>query len=218
LLGIPGAIALAFGWLQKPGEHLLPLILGGIFLFFILMGYFISVAVIAVMTKDFVVPYMVVENVTTMEGWRRFWPALKAEQGGYAGYIGMKIVLAIAAGIIFTIISVLVFLILAVPLVIAGVMVGVVAAAAGLAWNPITITLAAVAFIILLAVIIFVFSLINVPVAVFFPAYSIHFLASRYPGLDALLHPAPPAPPAPAGTEIPPPVPPSWPPEPSPIG
>jgi hypothetical protein len=48
-----------------------------------------------------------------------------------------------------------------------------------------------------------------VPTIVFFPAYSIYFFASRYPPLDALLHPPPPmAPP------IPPVMPPLPPPEP----
>jgi hypothetical protein len=62
----------------------------------------------------------------------------------------------------------------------------------------------------------FLFALIRVPTTVFFPAYSIHFLASRYPKLDALLHPAPPAPPAPV---ISPQVPPSFlPPEPNALG
>jgi hypothetical protein len=60
-----------------------------------------------------------------------------------------------------------------------------------------------------LAVLFFVMSLISVPAIVFFPAYSIYFFASRYPPLDALLHPAPPP------MVSPPPVPPQFlPPEP----
>ena len=38
----------------------------------------------------------------------------------------------------------------------------------------------------------YIMSLVSVPAVVFFPAYSIHFFAARYPALDALLHPAPP--------------------------
>jgi hypothetical protein len=41
---------------------------------------------------------------------------------------------------------------------------------------------------------------------VFFPAYSIYFLASRYPALDALLRPPPPI--APQVSPLPPPLPP----------
>ena len=71
--------------------------------------------------------------------------------------------------------------------------------AAGLTWDLYTITLAVVVGCVVLAVLLFVMSLISVPAIVFFPAYSIYFFASRYPALDALVHPAPPsmAPPAP---------------------
>jgi hypothetical protein len=70
--------------------------------------------------------------------------------------------------------------------------------AAGLTWNLYTITLAVVVGAIALFSLLYVISLISVPAVVFFPAYSIYFLASRYPALDALLHPkAPPAMPPP---------------------
>jgi hypothetical protein len=48
---------------------------------------------------------------------------------------------------------------------------------------------------ILLAVILYIVSVISVPAMVFFPAYSIYFFASRYPALDALIHPGMPLPP-----------------------
>ena len=82
------------GWLTEPKQHVLPLVLGGIVLFFAVLIFFIAMAVIYVLTKDFVVPQMALEEIGAMEGWRRLWPMIKAEKGGYAGYIGMKIVLA----------------------------------------------------------------------------------------------------------------------------
>jgi hypothetical protein len=130
----------------------------------------------------------------------------------------MKLVLAIAAGIIFGIIVFIVILIIGIPAFIAGIVAGVAAAGIGLTWNVFTITLTIVLGAIGLVVLLCVISFVSVPVAVFFPAYSIHFLASRYPRLDALLHPAPPAPPVPPAPEILPPMPPLLPPEPSPIG
>ena len=62
------------------------------------------------MTKDFVVPQMALEDVSAIEGWRRLWPRIKGEMGGYAAYIGMKIVMAIGAAIILGIVSAIVFL------------------------------------------------------------------------------------------------------------
>jgi len=91
--------------------------------------------------------------------------------------------------------------------------------AAGLGWTVGTITLAVVAGCVVLAIFLFVMSLIAVPVIVFFPAYSIYFFAARYPALSAVLYPAPPAPATPqiAGA-APPYEPPPLPPAPSPIG
>jgi hypothetical protein len=80
----------------------------------------------------------------------------------------------------------------------------------GLHWNLYTITLAVVIGSFLLAFILYVVSLVSVPAIVFFPAYSIHFFAARYPALNAILHPAPPPP-----VEPPPTPPPLLSPEPS---
>ena len=64
--------------------------------------------------------------------------------------------------------------------------------AAGLTWNLYTITIVVVVGAIAIFSLLYVISLISVPAVVFFPAYSIYFFASRYPALDALLHPTPP--------------------------
>jgi hypothetical protein len=44
---------------------------------------------------------------------------------------------------------------------------------------------------IVLIAIILIAALISVPAIVFFPAYSIHFFAERYPALRAALNPTP---------------------------
>jgi len=190
-IGSPVACAWAAGWLTHPREHLLPLILGGIALFLVFLAFVIVMAVIQVMTKDFVVPQMALEDISAIAGWRRLWSWLKAEKGGYAGYIGMKIVLAIAAGILLGIITLIVFVLLLIP--IGGLGVGAVLGgkAAGLTWNLYTITLAIVAGCIAIAVLMCALALISVPTIVFFPAYSIYFFAPRYAPLASLLWPQP---------------------------
>jgi hypothetical protein len=192
LIGIPLAFAWVVGWFDHPSEHLLPLVLGGIVLFLLFLALVLVLAVVHVMTKDFVVPQMALEDISAMEGWRRLWLWLQAEKGGYAGYIAMKIGLAIAAGIALAIITVIVFLVLLIPVGGVGVVAVLAGKAAGLTWDVYAITLAVVVGCIVLAVLIFLFSLISVPVVVFFPAYSIYFLAARYPALAALLWPPPP--------------------------
>ena len=197
LIGIPVLIAAGAGLFNEPKQHLGPLILGGIVCFFIFLAIIVAGAVIHVMTKDFVVPQMAIENVGPVEGWRRLLPMLKGEKGGYAGYIGMKIVLAIAAGIIFGILGVIVLLIFLIPVGGFGVVAVLAGKAAGLTWNVFTVTAAVAAGIIAFFMLFYLMSLVSVPAIVFFPAYSIYFFAARYPGLSALLYPRPSAPPAP---------------------
>jgi len=194
LIGIPLGMAWIFGWFKNPKEHLLPLILGGIGLFLIFLALALMMAVVHVMTKDFVVPQMALESLSAMEGWRRLWPRVKGEKTGYAGYIGMKIVLAIGAGVAIGIVSLIVIILLLLP--VGGVTVIAVLAgkAAGWTWNLYTISLAVVAGLFVLTLLIFVVSFLNVPGILFFPAYSMHFFAGRYQPLAQVLWPAPPAP------------------------
>jgi hypothetical protein len=211
LVGVPAALALAAGWLKQPREHLIPLILGGMFLFFVVMTFFVLLMVVHVLTKDFVVPEMALENISAIEGWRRLLPMLKAEKGAYAGYIGMKIVMALGAAVLVGIVTFIVILIFLIPVGGFGVIAVMTGKTAGLTWNLYTISLAVVVGSILLAVILYVVSLISVPAIVFFPAYSIYFFASRNPALNALVHPSSSAPPIPS-------VPPPFPLEPGTIG
>jgi uncharacterized membrane protein len=214
LIGVPVVFAFALGWITTPKEHVVPLVLAGIALFLAFALFIIAVAVIYVLTKDFVIPQMALENIGAFEGWQRLWPMIKAEKSSYAGYVGMKILLAIAASIILGIVGLILALIILIPA--AGVAVGAIFAgkAAGLGWTAGTITLAIVAGCVLVAVFLFIAALISVPAIVFFPAYSIYFFAGRYPALGAVLYPAPPVPQSPPVIVPPPYQPPPLPPEP----
>lgn len=218
LLGIPAGFAFAAGWFNSPKEHMLPLVLGGILLFFALMIFFVASAVIFVLTKDFVIPQMALEEIGAIEGWQRLSSMIAAEKGGYAAYIGMKIVMAIGAGILVGIATLILGLIIAIPTVGLSIIAVLTGKTAGLTWNAYTITLAVVVGSILLAIFLFMVALISVPVIVFFPAYSIYFFAARYPALSAVLYPA--AQPALAPLTAPPipPQPPPLPPAPQPAG
>jgi hypothetical protein len=71
LIGVPAAIALAAGWLRNPKEHLVPLILGGMVLFLAVLAFVLAAAVVHVLTKDFVVPQMAIEDLTAFQAWCR---------------------------------------------------------------------------------------------------------------------------------------------------
>jgi len=184
-------------------------VLGGIVLVCLFLVFCIVVAVVHVMTKDFVIPQMALEGIGPIEAWRRLLPTLEAEKGGYAAYIGMKIVLAIGAAILVTIATVILALLVAIPVV--GVVVAAVVAGktAGLTWNVFTITAAVVAGCVLLAIFLYLIAMISVPVIVFFPAYSVYFFAARYRALSLALYPVP-------STTVTTPLPPDLPPAPAP--
>jgi len=189
VLGVPAAFAWAMGWFGQPRQHLAPLIVGGVLLFFVALAFFIAVAVIHVFTKDFVVPQMALEGIGPIEGWRRLWPMIQADNGSYAGYAGMKIVLAIGAGIVVGILTVILAVILAIPTVAVAIAAVLTGKSAGLGWNVFTITAAVVAGCIVFAIFMFLIALISVPVIVFFPAYAIYFFAARYRTLSMVLYP-----------------------------
>src|SRR5215475_6118846 len=87
---IAAIIAFGTGWLRNPRQYLVPLILMGIVIFFFVAAFLVVVFLVAVLTKDFVVPQMALEDLPVAEGWRRLWSRLMTEKGGYAGYVGMK--------------------------------------------------------------------------------------------------------------------------------
>jgi len=192
ILGVPLLLAFAAGLFRNPGEHILLFVLCGSAVVLILFAWFLLLALIVVLTKDFVVPQMALQNLTPMDGWRRLWPMMKSEKGGYAGYIGMKILLGLAAGIILGIVSFAVLVILLIPVGGVGIVAVLGGRAAGFSWNPVTIALAIVAGLIVLAAMFFLLALISVPAIVFFPAYSLYFFADRYAPLGSLMNPAQP--------------------------
>jgi len=193
LVGIPVALGFAKGWFREPKEHLPVLVSGGIILFLVFLIFMVVTAVVLVLTKDFVVPQMALENIGAVEGWRRLWAMMQAETGAYAAYLGMKIVLAVVVGILVGVATLILGLIFVIPSIGIGVLAVLTGKTAGLNWNPHTIALAVVIGCILLASFLYLVSLISVPAIVFFPAYSIYFFAARYPRLSAALYSASPA-------------------------
>jgi hypothetical protein len=192
IIGVPALFALALGWFTAPRDHLVGWILAGIVVFFVFMVWAVVVTVVHVFTKDFVVPQMALEGISAFEGWSRLWKMVQGEKGGYAGYAGMKLLLAIGAAFIFGIVTFIVLLVLLIPVGGLGAITVLGGGAAGLTWNAFTITLAIVAGSVVLVLLLYVVSMISVPAIVFFPAYSIHFFAGRYLLLGNLIFPPPP--------------------------
>jgi hypothetical protein len=188
LVVVPVAFAVTAGWFREPKAHLPVLFLGGAFLFFVLFTVFLAAAVILVLTKDFVIPQMALDDIDAMEGWRRLWSMIKADKGSYAAYLGLKILLAIVVGILIGAATIILGLMIAVPSALLGILAVLTGKAAGLTWTPGTIALAVTIGVALLAGFLYLVALVAVPAIVFFPAYSIYFFASRYPRLGEALY------------------------------
>ncbi len=196
LVGIPAAIAFAAGWLQKARQHLIPLILFGIVVFFCVMAWFLLSMVAQVLAKDFVVPQMALEDIGPLQAWRRLLPMIRTEKGSYAGYLGLKIVMTLGAAVVLGIIAGILILLMLIPVGGFGAIAVLIGKGAGLTWNLYTISLAVVIGTTLVVAIIYLISFISVPATVFFPAYALYFFASRYPALSRILYPDVSLPPA----------------------
>ncbi len=200
LIGIPLAVALATGWAMDLKEHLGPLIGAAILLLGLFLLFALLTAAVQVLARDFLVPIMALEDLDFAAGWHRLLQMIGRETGRYVVYLLLKLVLSLAAAILFGIISIVPLLFVVVP----GVVAVLAGRAAGIGWNVTTVSLAIILGTLLMLFLLYLIALVCVPATVFFPAYAIYFFASRYPQLDALLHPAP-APPAQPVPESPPP-------------
>jgi hypothetical protein len=191
---LPLLLAWQAGFFHHPRQHLPALILGGIGLAFLLIAVFLVAALAGFFAKDFCVPLMALDNLGILDAWRRLFPLLSAEKMAYAGFLLMKIVLAVGSTIIFGIITLLALLAFFLPVGAAGALLYFLAKGAGLTWNVVTLSGVVVLGGVLVGIIFFIVAVISTPVMVFFQAYVLHFFGSRYPALNALLHPSPPAP------------------------
>lgn len=195
-VGLPAFAAWRAGVFRNPHDHLVVLILGGLFVGFLAVVVALTTVVVWVLTKDFVVPMMAAEGISPVEGWRRLVMFMTPQKGSYAGYVLFKAVLAIAAGIIVAIIMVAIIFILLIPFIVIAVAVGI-GTGGSIAGSALAITVLILLAIIAFAVIIAVVATLSVPIAVFFQSYSLHFFAPRYEPLAQLMWPTPP--PAPIG-------------------
>ena len=187
LVGVPVALALAAGWASDLSHHAGRLIIGVILAAGLFLSFVLSVAAVQVLAKDFLVPVMALEGLDFADGWQRLLAIVRREQGRFAVYLLLKLVLSIAAGILFTIIAIIPLLVVVIP----GITAVVAARAVGMGWEVTTISLAIILGTALILLLIYLIALVCVPATVFFPAFALHFFAARYPNLNVLLNPVP---------------------------
>ena len=161
----------------------------------ILLGVFLAILVTAIITtlaQDFLVPIMAFDDLSAGDAWSVLLRMIGREPLAWAGYLGMKLVFSIGAGIAVGIALVLVLLILAIPavlLVLVGVLIAKSAGSAGIAIGISLLMLFLLAMSILWFLIIF---FCTAPAVVFFQSYTLYFFGGRYAKLGEVLWPAPP--------------------------
>ncbi len=211
--GVPVLLAYRAGWFEKPDQNLGVLIGGGILLALVVILLVAVLAIIDMLGRDFLVPVMAFEEVGAMDGWRRVLAMMDVEKLAYAGYVLMKIVLAMGGAIIFTIINLIVILILLIPLGLLGVIGFLIGRSAGVSWDNTSVVLLLAAFALLaLAGLLYVVGFVYAPGLVFFQSYTLEFFAPRYGPLGSKMFPPsppmmPPTPPIPPEEPLPPPEP-----------
>jgi hypothetical protein len=126
---------------------------------------------------------------------------IAADKSGYGGFYGMCILLALAVGVIFGIIGIIILLAFIFVAVIIGLM--VVAVLAATKWNPVAIAIAVLLGIVAFVALLFISALIYVPAVVFRQSYGMYFFGARYAPLARYMYP-PPMPPAPPPMAPPP--------------
>lgn len=217
LIGVPVAVGVAAGATHNTFEHPGRMLIAILLLVGLILVAALAALAVRVLATDFLVPIMALEGVDFADGWSRLLALIRVEPGRYAVYLLLKIVLAIAAAILFGILAIIPAVVVAVP----GVILVIAAHAAGMGWNVTTISMAVVVGTVFVAVLIYLVALVSVPATVFFPAYALHFFAARYPNLNVLLNPTPIPPPVPVPSALPENPPPEAPPanpSPEPIG
>jgi hypothetical protein len=194
--GGPALLAYRAGWFEHPEQNLGALIGGGILLALLVIALVAVLAVIDMLGRDFLVPVMAFEEVGALEGWERLLAMMGAEKSAFAVYVLMKIVLAMAAAIIFAIINLIVILVLLIPLgllALAGYLIG---SGLGMTWDISTELLVAAVGMLAIAAILYVVGFVYAPGLVFFQSYTLEFFAPRYAPLGSkMFPPRAPAPP-----------------------
>lgn len=180
VLGLPLGAAYFAGWLTEPQEHLAPLIVAGLALAAVFVVGIIAALVVYVIAKDFMAPILALDDISVREAWRRLFQMMRADKVAFAGYLGLKFLLSIAAAIVLFSVSLVLFI----PLFIVALMTN--AGAMGIGSD-----IGHVAFIAVLGLggllLVVALVVLSVPFVVFFPASGLYFLASRHPPLDAWL-------------------------------
>ena len=173
-----------------------PAFFGTFVLVFLLVFVVFFVILLAIWaTRDFVLPFLLFEDLTVGDAVRSAWALFRREPGSFLFYLVMKFVLCLAAGIVAEFCIAICVLVLCLPI-------GGVAAAlwfllhlSGPFATAIMYTSFALLGLVFLAAVLGIILCISCAVLIFYQAYTLYFLGGRIPVIGNLLQPQRPEPP-----------------------
>jgi len=193
VFGTPLLFAWSAGFFTNPGQHIAVLVVLAMVLMLLFLAFLLVAGAVHIITRDIMVPMFAFEDISVGDAWERAKQMIAADKGGYGGFYGMCILLAIAVGIVFGIIGFIILLFVLIPIVLIGIVIFGVIAATG--WNPVAIAVGIALAVVAAVVVIFISALIYVPAVVFRQSYGMYFFGARYVPLSMYMYPPPPAPP-----------------------
>jgi hypothetical protein len=165
--------------------------LGGILFVDVLVG--LAVALVIVLTDDFVVPIMYTDRVLLVAAWRTLLPKLRAEPGPFTAYVVVRFAVAVGTSVATLLLLFPLLLGLFSGAIVAGALVVLALHLLGFlwTWNPLTVSLTVAGFSVLIGLVLIVLSVVGMPAQVLIQDFGIHFIASRFPSVAAVLPPRP---------------------------
>ena len=187
-LGIVPVVGLALVLFPGIASGSPTIVLGTVALFVpivVLFGF--VVAVVDGITTNFVAPVMLLRDEGVLDAWRTFWPRLIGDWKQFAVYAVLRIVLAIAAGIVVSIVGGFVAVAALVPF-------ALVAAAAVLGFGSLSalvstlagLSVVAVLVVAYLAVLFYALAVVRVPVQAYLRYYALLVLGDVDADLDLI--------------------------------
>lgn len=153
------------------------------------LAFAIVTAIVASLANDFLVPQLALDDIDIGNAWTNLTRMVMAEPGAFAGYLGMKFLLSIAAAIIVGIATFLCILVLAIPGVVLALIVVFAVKAMGSAGIVFGILMAVLGIAVAIVLMTILILMTIAPTAVFFTAYSLQFFGGRYAKLGERLWP-----------------------------
>lgn len=146
------------------------------------------IAVLITLTDDLVAPLMYSDKISVPAAWKIIWNSSRRDPGTFFFYIVLRFAvgMGISIGVLFVLFPVLMGLSSGALVSAALVILALRVVGLAWAWNPVTISLGALALCVLTGLLFAVLSVVGMPGQVFLQNYGVRFIASRVPSLGAL--------------------------------